>query len=109
MCRCKSQLRPSHPVRCCSRWDGLKKVFPGVHALNNCRFELRRGEVHALVGENGAGKSTMMKVLTGIYKRDGGTITYKGQVINLNSPEEAQAMGIGIIVGLINSSFTALI
>jgi ribose transport system ATP-binding protein len=77
--------------------DGIEKVFPGVHALNNCHFELKRGEVHALVGENGAGKSTMMKVLTGIYKRDGGTIKYKGQEINLNSPEEAQALGIGII------------
>lgn len=79
------------------RMEGIEKVFPGVHALNNCRFELKRGEVHALVGENGAGKSTMMKVLTGIYKRDGGTIVYKGQDINLNSPEEAQALGIGII------------
>ena len=79
------------------RMEGIEKVFPGVHALNNCRFELTRGEVHALVGENGAGKSTMMKVLTGIYKRDGGTIHYKGQLINLNSPEEAQALGIGII------------
>ena len=79
------------------RMEGIEKVFPGVHALNNCRFELKRGEVHALVGENGAGKSTMMKVLTGIYKRDGGTIEYKGREINLGSPEEAQAIGIGII------------
>ncbi len=79
------------------RMEGIEKVFPGVHALNNCRFELKRGEVHALVGENGAGKSTMMKVLTGIYKRDGGTITFRGQEIDLSSPEEAQAKGIGII------------
>ncbi len=77
--------------------EGIEKVFPGVHALNNCRFELKRGEVHALVGENGAGKSTLMKVLTGIYKRDGGTILFKGQELNLNSPEEAQTKGIGII------------
>jgi ribose transport system ATP-binding protein len=79
------------------RMEGIEKIFPGVHALNNCRFELRRGEVHALVGENGAGKSTLMKVLTGIYKRDGGTITYKGEEIDLASPEEAQKKGIGII------------
>ncbi len=79
------------------RMEGIEKLFPGVHALNNCRFEIRRGEVHALVGENGAGKSTMMKVLTGIYKRDGGTIHYKGREIDLSSPEEAQALGIGII------------
>jgi ribose transport system ATP-binding protein len=79
------------------RMEGIEKVFPGVHALNNCRFELRRGEVHALVGENGAGKSTLVKVLTGIHKRDGGTIVYKGREINLSAPEEAQALGIGII------------
>ena len=79
------------------RMEGIEKLFPGVHALNNCRFEIHRGEVHALVGENGAGKSTMMKVLTGIYKRDGGTIHYKGREIDLSSPEEAQALGIGII------------
>ncbi|MEA5069746.1 MAG: sugar ABC transporter ATP-binding protein, partial [Christensenellaceae bacterium] len=79
------------------KMEGIEKVFPGVHALNNCCFDLRKGEVHALVGENGAGKSTLMKVLTGIYKRDGGTITYKGKEINLSSPEEAQALGIGII------------
>ena len=50
--------------------EGIQKYFPGVHALDNCRFELRRGEVHALVGENGAGKSTMMKILSGIYQKD---------------------------------------
>ena len=79
------------------RMEGIEKLFPGVHALNNCRFEIRRGEVHALVGENGAGKSTMMKVLTGIYKRDGGTIHYKGREIDLSSPEEAQALAKPII------------
>ena len=79
------------------RMEGIEKLFPGVHALNNCRFAIRRGEVHALVGENGAGKSTLMKVLTGIYKRDGGTIHYKGREIDISSPEEAQALGIGII------------
>ena len=49
--------------------EGIDKSFPGVHALNNCRFELRSGEVHALVGENGASKSTLMKILAGIYKQ----------------------------------------
>lgn len=76
---------------------GIQKYFPGVHALNDCRFELNFGEVHALVGENGAGKSTLMKVLTGIYRRDGGTIKYKGQEVDLHSPSEAQQIGIGII------------
>jgi ribose transport system ATP-binding protein len=77
--------------------EGIRKYFPGVCALDNCRFELRYGEVHALVGENGAGKSTLMKVLAGIYKKDSGNIRYKGKVINLHTPSEAQALGIGII------------
>jgi ribose transport system ATP-binding protein len=77
--------------------QGIRKSFPGVCALNDCRFELRSGEVHALVGENGAGKSTLMKVLAGIYKKDAGVIKYKGQEINPSSPNEAQSIGIGII------------
>lgn len=76
---------------------GIQKYFPGVHALDNAHLELRKGEVHALVGENGAGKSTLMKVLTGIYKRDSGTIVYKGKEVNFSSPKEAQDAGIGII------------
>jgi len=76
---------------------GIQKYFPGVHALDDARLDLRIGEVHALVGENGAGKSTLMKVLTGIYKRDGGTILYKGKEVNFSSPKEAQTAGIGII------------
>ncbi len=76
---------------------GIQKYFPGVHALDDARLDLRSGEVHALVGENGAGKSTLMKVLTGIYKRDSGTILYKGKEVSFSSPKEAQAAGIGII------------
>lgn len=79
------------------KMEGIDKSFPGVHALNKCRFELRKGEVHALIGENGAGKSTLMKVLAGIYQRDEGSILYKGQEINIRSPKEAQQLGIGII------------
>ena len=77
--------------------EGIDKFFPGVHALNKCRFELEKGEVHALVGENGAGKSTLMKVLTGIYQKDAGQILYKGNEINIRTPKEAQHLGIGII------------
>src|SRR5659263_229591 len=77
--------------------EGIDKYFPGVHALDNCQFELLKGEVHALVGENGAGKSTLMKVLTGIYNKDGGTIRYKGREVEICNPKEAQNLGIGII------------
>ena len=62
---------------------GIQKYFPGVHALDDCQFELRAGEVHALVGENGAGKSTLMKILSGVYVRDGGTVTLDGREINV--------------------------
>ena len=75
----------------------ISKSFPGVHALVGCRFELRPGEVHALVGENGAGKSTMMKLLSGIYRRDGGTIRFKGREVDIASPRAAQDLGISII------------
>ena len=77
--------------------EGIEKFFPGVHALDNARFELRAGEVHALVGENGAGKSTLMKVLTGIYQKDGGTVTVMGKPVDISSAREAQALGISII------------
>jgi ribose transport system ATP-binding protein len=76
---------------------GIDKTFPGVRALDDARFELRRGEVHALVGENGAGKSTLMNVLAGIYHRDAGTIRVKGQEVEINSPRAAQDLGISII------------
>ena len=76
---------------------GIDKSFPGVHALDHVDLEVRRGEVHALMGENGAGKSTLMKVLTGIYTRDSGTIIYEGKEIEFSSPKEAQEAGIVIV------------
>ena len=77
--------------------EGIDKSFPGVRALDNCKFELRAGEVHALVGENGAGKSTMMKVLSGIYSKDAGRILYKGREVEIPNPKAAQQLGISII------------
>ncbi|MDY6286944.1 MAG: sugar ABC transporter ATP-binding protein [Lachnospiraceae bacterium] len=76
---------------------GIDKSFPGVHALDHVDFEVRRGEVHALMGENGAGKSTLMKVLTGIYKKDSGTITYEGKEVEFHNTREAQDAGIVIV------------
>ncbi|MFZ4655485.1 MAG: sugar ABC transporter ATP-binding protein [Caldilineaceae bacterium] len=77
--------------------EGIEKSFPGVHALNQCRFQLRAGEVHALLGENGAGKSTMMKVLAGIYAPDAGRILYKGTEVTIAGPRAAQTLGISMI------------
>ena len=76
---------------------GIDKSFPGVHALDHVDLEIRKGEVHALMGENGAGKSTLMKVLTGIYSKDSGTITYEGKEITFSNPREAQDAGIVIV------------
>lgn len=75
----------------------IDKRFQGVHALKKCCFELKRGEIHALVGENGAGKSTLMKVLTGIYQADEGKILYNGKEICFKNPKEAQEAGISIV------------
>ncbi len=77
--------------------SGIDKRFPGVHALDECQFELRTGEVHALVGENGAGKSTLMKILSGIYAKDAGRILFKGREVDIPNPRAAQDLGISII------------
>jgi ribose transport system ATP-binding protein len=75
----------------------ISKTFPGVHALDSARFELQRGEVHALVGENGAGKSTLMKVLCGIYRRDAGIVRVRGEEVDITNPKAAQDLGIAMI------------
>lgn len=75
----------------------IDKSFGGTHALNDINFQLRKGEVHALLGENGAGKSTLIKTLGGIHKPDGGTILINGKEVSMTGIHEAQAYGIGII------------
>ncbi len=76
---------------------GISKSFPGVRALSNVHLEIRRGEVHALLGENGAGKSTLMKILAGAYNRDDGQIYWDGQLTEIPNPKAAQDLGIAII------------
>ncbi|WP_301107869.1 sugar ABC transporter ATP-binding protein [Sporosarcina sp.] len=75
----------------------ISKSFPGVKALSNVDLELRHGEVLALVGENGAGKSTMMKILNGIYSKDEGKILLEGKEVNIENINQAQELGISII------------
>src|SRR5688572_3954590 len=76
---------------------GIRKAFPGVVALDDARFELRRGEVHALLGENGAGKSTLMKILSGACRRDAGEILIDERAAAIDTPREAQMLGISTI------------
>jgi len=76
---------------------GIEKRFPGVHALEDARFELKAGEVHALVGENGAGKSTLMKILAGIHQPDAGSVRFRGEEVVIPNPRAAQQLGISIV------------
>jgi rhamnose transport system ATP-binding protein len=77
--------------------SNITKIFPGVKALDGVRFNLKKGEIHALMGENGAGKSTFIKVLTGVHQPDGGTITLNGEKIVMHDPLVAQRHGIAAI------------
>lgn len=81
---------------------GITKSFPGVIALENVDFQLRRGEVHALLGENGAGKSTLIKALTGVEHPDSGTIELAGKPIRVNSPLHSQELGISTVYQEVN-------
>ena len=75
----------------------IDKAFPGVKALDDAQLDVRRGEVHVLLGENGAGKSTLMKVLAGVYTKDGGEVFFNGSPVEINTVEDAQALGISMI------------
>lgn len=76
---------------------GISKSFPGVKALDQVSFEIRRGEIHALLGANGAGKSTLIKIIAGMYSKDAGSILIDGQEVQIKTPLDAQALGISVV------------
>ena len=80
----------------------IRKVFPGVTALDNVNFELAKGEIHVLLGENGAGKSTLVKILSGAYQKTSGDISLYGTGVEIRSPKHAIELGIGIIYQELN-------
>ena len=75
----------------------ITKEFPGIIANDDITLQLRRGEIHALLGENGAGKSTLMSVLFGLYQPEKGEIRKNGQTVRINDPNDATALGIGMV------------
>ena len=75
----------------------ITKKFPGIIANDNVTLQLKTGEIHALLGENGAGKSTLMSVLFGLYQAEEGVIKKNGEVVQINNPNDANALGIGLV------------
>ena len=75
----------------------ITKEFPGIIANDDITLQLRRGEIHALLGENGAGKSTLMSVLFGLYKPEKGEIRKNGEKVTINDPNDATRLGIGMV------------
>ena len=75
----------------------IRKEFPGIVANDDITLKLKKGEIHALLGENGAGKSTLMSVLFGLYQPEKGTILKNGEEVKINNPNDATALGIGLV------------
>ena len=75
----------------------ITKKFPGIIANDNITLQLKKGEIHALLGENGAGKSTLMSVLFGLYQPEEGIIKKDGEVVAIKDPNDATALGIGMV------------
>ncbi len=84
------------------RIEKINKSFPGVKALDDINFSVKKSSVHVLCGENGAGKSTLMKIINGIYNQDSGNIYIDGELVDINSPVEAQDYGISMIFQELN-------
>ena len=76
---------------------GITKEFPGIRANDKVTLQVKKGEIHALLGENGAGKSTLMSVLFGMYEPEEGEIFLRGQKARISGPKTANDLGIGMV------------
>ena len=79
------------------RIKNITKEFPGVRALNNVSFDIKRGEIHAIIGENGAGKSTLMNILSGVYQQTSGELEFNDEIVRFTSTKMARQKGISMI------------
>lgn len=79
------------------RTENIEKSFPGVHALKGINLEFKSGEIHAIVGENGAGKSTFIKIINGVYLKDSGNIYINNESVDISNPRVANSLGISVI------------
>ena len=79
------------------KMENITKRFAGITALDQVSFSCEKGEVHILAGENGAGKSTILKILSGIHQADSGEITWKGQKVTIKDPQQSQKLGIAMV------------
>jgi ABC-type sugar transport system ATPase subunit len=84
------------------RLDRVTKRFGGITAVNDVSFGIARGEIHAVVGENGAGKSTIMKMLAGVHRPDGGTLVLRGETVIIADPLQARHLGVSIVFQELN-------
>ena len=82
---------------CVLKMEHVSKIFPGVRALNDVHLEVKKGEIHALIGENGAGKSTLIKVLSGLYRPETGEIYIDGERVEIHDVQMARRYGIAVI------------
>lgn len=80
----------------------ITKEFPGIKANDNITLQLKKGEIHALLGENGAGKSTLMSILFGLYQPDSGWIKIKGQLVKINNPNDANRFKMEWSISILN-------
>jgi ABC-type sugar transport system ATPase subunit len=92
-----SSVKNADDDRVVLRVDGIRKAFGATVALDDCSFELRRGEVHCIVGENGSGKSTLVKLLSGVHQPDSGDIELGGDPISLSSPRSSATSGLATV------------
>lgn len=79
------------------RIKNITKEFPGVKALNQISFDIKKGEIHAIIGENGAGKSTLMNILSGVYQQSGGELEIGGEIVHFTSTKMARQKGVSMI------------